>query len=189
MAAYNIRGRKLEQCMDILVRFRAEYLWLSGRREAIHFPLPEGSDFRWKDWAQGWRPAFRGAHFKMEKTAGTDSSYANFLKYMNLLFEYSGSQAFYHYYEALDPASVKPGDFVVKKGKKGHAVLIVDMAVDSVGNRVALIGQGDTPACQFYLLNYKKGNPWFPIEINQKSLPLPIKKKMYWQGLRRFPDN
>ncbi len=189
VAAYNIRGRKLEQCMDIIVRLRAEYLWRSGQKAVIRFPLPEGTDFRWTDWAKGLRPVFRGAHFQLQKSAGADSSYAAFERYLNVLFEYSGSQAFYHYYPDIEPRRVQPGDFVVKKGKKGHAVLIVDMAADSTGNTAALIGQGDTPACQFYLLNYKPGNPWFPLDpAKQKALPLPIQKKMYWKGLRRFPS-
>ena len=64
--------------------------------------------------------------------------------------------------------------------------MIVDLARDKDGKLVALIGQGDTPACQFYLLNFKKGNPWFPIDIKKEILPLPIKKEMRWKGLRRF---
>ena len=188
VTAYNIRGRKLEQCMDIILRWRAEYLWQNGRQKDIRFPLPEGTDFSWSDWLQGLRPRFRGARFHLYKGAKPDSSYNNLLRYLNTLFEYSGTQAFYHYYRKVDPASVQPGDFVVKKGKKGHAVLIVDMAQDSLGNKIALIGQGDTPACQFYLMHYKKNNPWFPLNAAQKCLPLPIKKKMYWEGLRRFAD-
>ena len=78
------------------------------------------------------------------------------------------------------------GDFIVKKGTKGHVVIIVDLARNKEGNLIALIGQGDTPACQFYLLNYKKDNPWFPINTTNEVLPLPIKKEMRWEGLRRF---
>ena len=57
---------------------------------------------------------------------------------------------------------------------------------DKNGNFRALIGQGDSPACQFYLLNYKNKFAWFPVDFNKKSLPLPIRKKMTWDGLRRF---
>ena len=64
--------------------------------------------------------------------------------------------------------------------------MIVDMAKNTNGDLIALIGQGDTPACEFYLLNYKKENPWFPIDFDVEVLPLPIRKKMSWDGLRRF---
>ena len=105
---------------------------------------------------------------------------------MNTLFEYSGTQAFYHYYRSIPLSDLQIGDFIVKKGKNGHAVMIVDLAKNVKGDLVAMIGQGDTPACQFYLLKQPNGNPWFPINLNDPAPDLPIKKKMYWNGLRRF---
>lgn len=187
VAAVKIAGRKLDQCMDILIRFRAEYLWMTNRKDEIYFPLPDGFILAWKSWRQGQRPHFAGLHFFLKPAAGIDSSKANFEKYLRTLFEYSSTQTFYYYYESVDPLQLQIGDFVVKKGKRGHAVMIIDLAEDGNGKRIALIGQGDTPACRFYLLNYKKDNPWFPVEPSVKKLPLPIKKIMTWNGLRRFP--
>ncbi|MBN1408861.1 MAG: hypothetical protein JW956_13775 [Calditrichaceae bacterium] len=186
VVAYDIKGRNLDQCMDILLRFRAEFLVDNHRKNEIQFPLPDGLMLGWVDWAEGIRPEFKGAHFYLEKTAEPDSSDRSFKRYLNTIFEYSSTQAFYHYYKNINPDSLQIGDFVVKKGSKGHAVMIVDLACDKNGNFVALIGQGDTPACQFYLLNYKMGNSWFPIDTAKEILPLPIKKEMRWKGLRRF---
>ena len=186
LVAYDIKGRNLEQCMDILLRFRTEYLIENNRQNEIQFPLPDGLLLSWQDWANGQRPKFKGAHFYLEKIGKPDSSYRNLRRYLNTIFEYSSTQAFYHYYKNIDPADLQIGDFIVRKGDKGHAVMIVDLAQDKNGNLIALIGQGDTPACQFYLLNYEKGNPWFPIDIKTDVLPLPIKKEMRWKSLRRF---
>lgn len=186
VVAYDIKDRKLEQCMDILLRFWTEYLIDQNKRNEIIIPLPDGLMLSWPAWANGLRPEFKGLHFYLEKTAKPDSSNLNLVKYLNTIFEYSSTQAFYHYYKDMNPSELKIGDFIVKKGYKGHAVMIVDLARDRNGKLIALIGQGDTPACQFYLLNYKKDNPWFPIDIKKDVLPLPIKKVMHWQGLRRF---
>ncbi|MEJ2544528.1 MAG: DUF4846 domain-containing protein [Calditrichaceae bacterium] len=186
VVAYDIKGRNLDQCMDILLRLRTKYLIENQRQNEIQFPLPDGLMLSWAEWKMGVRPKFKGAHFFLEKIADPDSSGRNFRRYLNTIFEYSSTQAFYHYYKDINPDSLHVGDFIVKKGSKGHAVMILDLASDEEGNLLALIGQGDTPACQFYLLNYKNDNPWFPIDRNKEVLPLPIKKKMRWNGLRRF---
>ena len=186
VAAYDIKGHNLEQCMDILLRFRAKYLVENDKQNEIQFPLPDGLMLSWIEWTNGLRPKFKGEHFYLEKVAQPDTSYRSFKRYLNTIFEYSSTQAFYHYYKDIEPDSLQSGDFIVKQGTKGHAVMIVDLARDKDGKLVALIGQGDTPACQFYLLNFKKGNPWFPIDIKKEILPLPIKKEMRWKGLRRF---
>jgi hypothetical protein len=186
VAAYNIKGRNLDQCMDILLRFWAEYLIENNRQNEIQFPLPDGLMLSWKDWSNGLRPKFKGLHFYLEKIAKPDSTNRNFRRYLNTIFEYSSTQTLYHYYKDINPVDLQIGDFIVKKGTKGHVVMIVDLAHDKNGNLIALIGQGDTPACQFYLLNYKKNNSWFPIDFKTDVLPLPIKKEMRWKGLRRF---
>jgi len=186
VVAYNIKGRNLDQCMDILQRLWTEFLIAENRSSEIQFPLPDGLVLSWNDWAKGNRPKFRGLNFFLEKIAAPDSSARNFKKYLNTIFEYSGTQTFYHHYANIPAHDLRIGDFIVKKGYKGHAVIFLDLVEDANGNKRALIGQGDTPACQLYLLSYKKDDSWFPIDVSTHVLPLPIKKKMSWDGLRRF---
>ena len=186
--AMNIRGRKLDQCMDILVRMHIEYLLETGKQESIHLPLPDGTFISWQKWAKGWRPVFRGANFQLIKSAQPDASKLNFQKYLNTIFEYSGTQTFYHYYPDVSVEKLKIGDFITKKGRKGHAIMIVDLVENKEGEIMALIGQGDTPACQFYLLQNGDGSPWFKVDKTKSVIPLPIKKKMIWDGLRSFEN-
>jgi hypothetical protein len=65
-------------------------------------------------------------------------------------------------------------------------VLIADMAVNKHGDLIALVGNGDTPACQFFLINYKKDEAWIPLDFDSENLLLPLRRKMSWDGLRRF---
>ncbi len=183
---WDISGRRLEQCMDILVRFYAEFLWQEKKIDKLVLPLPGGYQISWESWKNGYRPYFKGINVDLRKTAVSDSSRNTFEKYLRLVFAESNTQQFYFAYKPVDRYDIRIGDFIVKKGVKGHAVIIIDLAKDKNGNLRALIGQGDTPACQFYLLNYRKNSPWIPLDFNKEFLPLPIRKKMTWDGLRRF---
>ncbi len=183
----NIKGRRLEQCMDILLRFYSNYLIERGQRDSVQFPLPDGLILSWEHWREGWRPYFKGLHFRLKKSAVSDSSAKNFRRYLNTIFSYSGSQTFFHHYPDISPDKLQIGDFIVRKENKGHAVLIIDMVKNAQGQKMVLVGQGDTPACQFFILKGKNGSPWFPVNTELNYLPLPIKKRMFWKGLRRFP--
>jgi hypothetical protein len=183
---WKISNRRLDQCMDILIRFYAEYLWENDLHDKLILPLPGGQFIKWKDWENGFRPKFKGINFDLIKSEKYNPTKDNYDRFLNLVFAETHTQQFYYAYPAIDKKNVQGGDFIVKKGIKGHAVMIVDIAQNSDGNMIALIGQGDTPACEFYLLNYKKDNPWIPLDFQIEHIPLPIKKKMTWDGLRRF---
>lgn len=182
----DIMDKPLWQCMDIILVFYADYLKQNKKQDEIKFPLPDGTILSWNDWMKGSRPTFQGLNFKIFNKASPDSSAKNYKRYLNCIFEYSGTQTFFYNYPQVQINDLKPGDFIVKKSPKGHAVLIIDLAVNEKGERIALIGQGDTPACQFYLLQNKQGSSWFKVTENEYP-GLPIRKKMYWSGLRRFP--
>ncbi len=182
----NISHRRMEQCMDILVRFYSEYRWQQSDTDDLMFPLPGGYPLYWSDWMTGLRPQFKGVQVSMKKTHQPDSSFVNFESYLRTIYAESHTQQFYHGYLPVDRQKLQIGDFVVSKGSKAHAVMIVDLAKDKKGRMVMLIGHGDTPACQFYILNYKSNQPWFPVDFEKEIIPLPIKRKMKWSGLRRF---
>jgi hypothetical protein len=183
---WDISGNRMEQCMDILVHFYAKYLKQNNRESEISFPLPGGYWLAWQDWKEGWRPLFQGINMTMVRMAQYDSSGCSFNSFLNTIFAESHTQQFYHVCKAINRYDIQIGDFLVTKGSKSHAVMIIDLAVDAQGKMIALIGHGDTPACQFYLFNYQKNNPWFPLDFKNDYLPLPIRKKMNWNGLRRF---
>jgi hypothetical protein len=182
----DIQGRRQEQCMDILIRLYAEYLWQNSSAEGLSLPLPSGVWLSWPAWREGLRPEFHGVQVKLKHQAEADSSFQNYENYLRLIYSESHTQQFYHGLKPIDRQDLKIGDFIVSRGSKSHAVMIVDLARNKRGQLVALIGHGDTPACEFYLLNYRINNPWFPINFEQEKLPLPVKKIMNWAGLRRF---
>jgi hypothetical protein len=182
----DMAGRRLEQCMDILVRFYAEYLWDKKQVGNFILPIPGGHRLEWQEWRAGFRPVFRGIDVFMFRSAQPDSSLQSYMTFLNTVYSESHTQQFYHAYKPVERREVLIGDIIIKKGTKGHAIMIVDLAKNEHDELIALIGNGDTPACQFFLLNFKKDNPWIPLDFDQERLSLPLKRKMTWDGLRRL---
>jgi len=182
----DIISRRLEQCMDILVRLYAEYLWSVKQTDNLILPLPGGYWLKWQDWESGFRPVFKGIEVQMRKSTHTISIEQSYRSYLNTVYSESHTQQFYYAYQSVAREKVQIGDFIIKKGTKGHAIMIVDLAMNKFGDMIALIGNGDTPACQFFLLNYQQDRPWIPLKFDQETLQLPLKRKMSWDGLRRF---
>jgi hypothetical protein len=172
--------------MDILIRLYAEYLWQKKSADGLLLPLPGGVWLSWPEWREGLRPEFHGVQVKLKPRAVADSSFQNYENYLRLIYSESHTQQFYHGLKRIDRQDLQIGDFIVSRGSKSHAVMIVDLARNKQGQLVALIGHGDTPACEFYLLKNRVNNPWFPVNFEQEKLPLPVKKVMKWEGLRRF---
>ena len=182
----NITNRYLEQCMDVLVRLYADFLWQKKQAEELTLPLPGGHWLAWQNWKEGFRPVFRGINLSLIRATQPDSSFQSYRTFLNTVYSESHTQQFYHAYQPVKRMDVNIGDMFIKKGTKGHAVMIVDMAINERGQMIALIGNGDTPACQFFLLNYQTNNPWIPLDFDQETLSLPLRRKMSWDGLRRF---
>jgi hypothetical protein len=172
--------------MDVLLRLYSSYLREAGQESQIAFPLPDGLQLSWMDWQKGFRPQFKGLHFLLIKGGVPDTSAQNFQTYLNTIYELSGSQTFYHFYPAVPLQNMRIGDFITRGQRRGHAVLIVDMANNAGGEIRIMVGQGDTPACPLYLLKNKNGSPWFRVDSTRAFPALPIHKKMFWKGLRRF---
>ena len=83
---WSINGKRLEQCMDILVRFYAEYLWEKQKQEKLRLPLPGNKLLYWQDWQKGYRPKFKGINYEFIKSEKYNSSKTNYEKYLNLIF-------------------------------------------------------------------------------------------------------
>ncbi len=185
--AMEINGEKMLQCMDILIFLYSDYLSAHNNYASIRFPLPDGLMFSLQQWQSGLRPSFSGLHFRLKKEATPSADTSDAInRFLRTIYYYSNTQTFYHYYKNVELKNLRIGDFIVKKGKNGHAVMIVDLIENNNGHRRALFAQGDTPACALHILSYRDKQPWAPIEHSQKAPPLPISQKMVWEGLRRF---
>ncbi len=129
----DVGNQDLQQCADVIIRLRAEYLWATSRQREIGFHQTDGT---WLPWLGTGRPAFRNYLRRVFMYAGTTSIARNMKK---------------------PPADspLQPGDVLVQPAHgewTGHAVLVVDAAEDAQGNRLVLIGHSDRPAQQFHVI-------------------------------------
>jgi len=183
-------GRKdLQQCADAVIRLRAEYLYSRGLEEAIAFHFSSGDLAEWWKWRGGERPRVRGNEVSWSKTAEPDASYKNFRKYLDVVFTYAGSASLSNELEsAKDPAAVEIGDVFIRGGFPGHAVLVVDVAMNAAGERMFLLAQSYMPAQEIHILRNLRSplSPWYRAAA-RGQLNTPDWAFRY-QDLKRFPQ-
>lgn len=182
----------LQQCMDTLIRLRAEYHWSQGRFNAIRFPYAGGIFFSFDEWCRGLRPR-KNATGKQElaPTASPSDGRKSFQKYLRFLFAMTGTV---HYPTAprVSFNQLQPGDFFLEPSPSpqqlGHALVILDIARDPSGRTWALIGQGFTPAQDFHILRASASSVWFEL-IPEKPMEFPSWATPFtWNQVHRFRD-
>lgn len=154
----------LQQCADAVIRLRAEFLFSTACRDEIRFDFTSGDTARWADWRRGLRPAVSGDRVSWHETAPPDDSRASFRRYLDVVFMYAGSASLSRELlpvgEAAKPAI---GDVFIQGGYPGHAVLVVDVAVNESGERVFLLAQSYMPAQDIHILRSFDDDisPWY----------------------------
>lgn len=150
-----------EQCADVCMRLRAEYLYGTGRAGQICFQNVNGQQMRF---GGGGRKAFEQY---MRRVYGTCSTY-------------SLKRSMSH----RELCDMQPGDvFVYAAGDHdldrklhspyGHAIMVVDVAETKDGRKAFLLAEGSTPARSIHILrNWKNPlwSPWFFLDEDAEHL-------------------
>ena len=155
----DVGSRDLQQCADAVMRLRAEYLLARGCTTEIHYNFTSGDTSRWLNWSRGIRPIIRGNVVEWKTLERPDRSYENFRKYLDNVFAYAGSASLQREIEQVaNPTTLDSGDLFIEGGFPGHAVLVVDTALNDRDERVFLLAQSFMPAQEIHLLD----NPLHP---------------------------
>ena len=160
----DVGARDLQQCADAVMRLRAEWQFASGRQRSIVFSdTGEGKPMEWIRWAAGERPRLNGRSLIWERRSAPDPSYGSFRRYLDTVFTWAGT---YSLERELIPVSVSDaaaGDVLIQGGFPGHAVLVVDLAIQpQTGDRLMLLAQSYMPAQSIHLLNNLSDPPLSP---------------------------
>jgi Domain of unknown function (4846) len=174
----------LQQCADSIIRLHAEWLWSQGRKDRIAYRFTSGHLARWTGYAAGDRAQISGTKVSWVRTGTEARSRTAFRAYLDLVFTYAGTLSLASEKKRPAREDLQPGDFFVEGGSPGHAVLVVDVAVNAAGERVALLGQGSIPAQDFHLFTPGQGGPWFSLEAEE--LVTPFWTPFPWSALRRL---
>lgn len=133
----------LQQCADAVMRLRAEYLYAQKDFTAIVFYDNERTPYRFT------RP-YTNEHFA---------------KYLRTVFEMCGSASLSKQLKPVPEfTDIRPGDVIIRGGFPGHAVIVMDVAMNADGEKVYLLAQSYMPAQDIHVLKnpaYRDLSPWY----------------------------
>ena len=166
----DVGDKDLQQCADATMRLRAEHLFQTGKHDDIAFHFTSGHLAKWTQYAKGYRAKINGSNVTWVKTASSDTSYDNFRRYMNLVFSYCGTRSMDKEVAPISAKDIEIGDVFHQTGNPyGHAVTVMDVAIDSAGNTCFMLSQSYMPAQSIHILknpNNSELSPWYTITDN-----------------------
>lgn len=186
----DVGNRDLQQCADAVIRLRAEYLFLHGKFNKIHFNFTSGDTAFYTKYAEGFRANVIGNDVTWEKKVAKDTSYKVFRNYMNLVFTYAGTTSLSkELINVRNMEDIFPGDVFIQIGQPyGHAVIVIDVAIHrTTGEKIFLLAQSFMPAQEIHVLKNPSNNelnPWYSVNFNNK-LQTP-EWTFYKNDLKRF---
>lgn len=171
----DIGDRDLHQCADAVMLLRGEYLFEKGEFEDINFNFVSGFKAEYSKWMEGYRIKVDGNNVSYYLGTDPSSSYESFRKYMDMVFAYSGTLSLENELVPVSVEDMEIGDVFIKGGSPGHAVIVVDMALNSENNKVFMLAQSYMPAQQTQVLinpNHEGISPWYSLD-NMSALKTP----------------
>jgi hypothetical protein len=159
--------KDLQQCADAVMRLRAEFLYGNEKAEQIRFNYTNGTTVPYAKWKQGFRPVVKGNKVSLVKTASTQDDYKSFKSYLWNIFNYAGSKSLSLEMKKVNVFSeIKAGDVLIVGGFPGHAMTVMDVAVNDKGKKVFLLSQSYMPAQDIHIVK-NPGNsalsPWYEL--------------------------
>jgi len=149
----SVGNKDLQQCADAVMRLRAEYLYSQKKFNEIIF---------WDN---------NNTAYKL----GTFTNRKYFDAYLNNVFARCGTLSLE---KQLRPVkgldNLQPGDVLIQGGSPGHAMMVVDMAVNNSGKKIYMLAQSYMPAQDVHIVinpANKNGDPWY--ELNNETIITP----------------
>ena len=148
-----------EQCADVCMRLRAEYLFSTGQYGRIRFQNVNGKTLSY----------------------GGGSSRKSFERYLRYLYGVASTFSLSREMKTRRLADMQPGDVFVypaRYGQRyGHAVMVVDVAINNNGKKAFLLAEGNTPAREIHVMrNFENPfrSPWFMLDEDAENLILSV---------------
>jgi hypothetical protein len=159
-------NKDLQQCADAVMRLRAEYQFNQKQFEQIVF-------------------------YDNAKTAYTFSApytRERFDNYLSRVFGMCGSASLSKQLKPVNSFSqIQPGDVLIRGGFPGHAVIVMDVAVNALGKKIYLLAQSYMPAQDIHVLKNPMNtdlSPWY--EVNEDNIITTPEYTFTQHELRRW---
>jgi hypothetical protein len=162
-------GKKdLQQCADAAIRLWAEYLFARGKALNASFHFTSGDECPFSRWAKGERPTVVLDRVFWTRTGRAGTSHDIFREWLDTVFRYAGTRSLEKELSpALDPKNVEIGDVFIEPGSPGHAVIVVDAAIEpGTGRKAFLLVQSYMPAQEMHVLvSPDPISPWYTADF------------------------
>ena len=169
---------EFEQCADVCIRLRAEYLYRENRFYKIRFVDTREKTLQY--------------HY--------GACRQQLIRYLRKVFAWSNTESLRASLPQQPVDGLAPGDiFVYEKDARpgaryGHAVMVAGIAVDTVTRQKAvLLIQGSTPACDIHVVANPAApdlSPWHLLEASADTTMSPMvtvgSAVFYEEDIRRF---
>jgi len=188
----DIGNKDLQQCADIVMRLRAEYLYETGQYDKIHFNFVNGFNAEYAKWADGYRIKIHGNRTWWEKTSEPGTGFASFQKYLEWVYMYAGTASLWKELDPItSPDEIEIGDVFIKGGSPGHAVMVVDLAIhEDTSEKAFILVQSYMPAQEIQVLinpSNRKISPWYRVPELEELFYTP-EWTFSTDQLMRFPE-
>src|ERR1700744_968403 len=156
-----IGKQDLQQCADVVMRLRGEYLYQAKRYSEISFNFVSGFKCDYIHYADGYR--YHNDHWLLK--AKKDYGYKTFMNYMELVFAYAGTLSLEKELKPVsDPTTLKAGDVFIHGGSPGHCFIVMDVVENEQHQKQFLLAQSFMPAQNLQVLQYAAGYNWFTMD-------------------------
>lgn len=168
----DIGDKDLQQCADAIIRLRTEYLYANRQYDSIHFNLTNGFRVNYSEWAKGKRVVIERNKCFWKDIYNPSTSYKTFRDYLDFIFMYAGTLSLSKELKPVSIQCIRIGDIFIQGGSPGHAVIVVDMAINFItGERLFILAQSYMPAQEIHILinpNNPEISPWYSSVFNGK---------------------
>ena len=168
----DVGKQNLQQCADAIMRLRAEHLYQQQQYDSIHFNFTNGFRADYASWRRGYRIQVRGNTCSWIKRATPTTGYASFKEYLQLVFTYAGTLSLEKELKPIQVTELQAGDVFIKGGSPGHAVVVVDAAVNpTTGEKLFLLAQSYMPAQEIHILRNPMApdiSPWYSTRFGKQ---------------------
>ncbi len=166
-----IGNKDLHQCADAVMRLRAEYLFEQKQFDKIHFNFTNGFRCDYSEWMKGKRIVISGNKTLWKQSAQPSNTYKDFWNYMEMVFSYAGSLSLSKELKPVSVEELQAGDVFIFGGSPGHAIIVVDVAINSSTNKkIFMLAQSYMPAQETQTLvnpYNEKLSPWYPVDFGE----------------------
>lgn len=172
----DVGKRDLQQCADAVMRLRAEYFFDAERFEEIHFKFVSGFDAEYSKWRAGKKIKVKGSKVKWVSADEKQDTRAAFRKYLDVVFSYASTLSLTKEMRPKELDDIEIGDVFIQGGSPGHAIIVVDSAVNELtGDRVFMLAQSYMPAQEIHILKnvFDPITPWYSVNSIENEVRTP----------------